>query len=109
MDQIVDYTAYGDLKFYHLNASYFYKDIDEMTFTDPKLIEKKPLTGIRQNHMASIALEAERSLQSIFIKAEDLKRIIAEKGYYECPGVFMRYKGFIYFRHRAKPIVMKDI
>lgn len=45
----------------------------------------------------------------MFIKGEDLKRIIIEKGYYECPGIFMRYKGFIYFRHRAKPITLKNI
>ncbi|KAL4439612.1 hypothetical protein ABPG74_004014 [Tetrahymena malaccensis] len=109
MDQLIDYTIYGDLKFYFIESGYFYKDIDEMTFMDHKEITKKPLTCIRQNHMVSLSLEAERCLQNIFIKAEDLKRIIREKGYFECPGIFMRYKGFVYFRHRAKPIVLNDL
>lgn len=47
MDQLIDYTIYGDLKFYHIEAAYFYKDIDEMTYMSHKDINKKPLTGIR--------------------------------------------------------------
>lgn len=62
MEQLIDYTIYGDLKIYRVESGYFYRDLDEMTFMDPREVRKVPLTGIRMNHMVSLALEAERSL-----------------------------------------------
>lgn len=47
MDQLIDYTIYGDLKFYSTESAYYYKDVDEIIGMDHKNIIKRPLTGIR--------------------------------------------------------------
>lgn len=107
IDLLVNYTIYEDLEFYSVKPDIFYEP--ERKYLRSSDFEKVPLAKNKINYRISQAIEAERCLQNVFVPVEEVLNQIEYKGFYEPPGIFMQYFGYIYFRIRKKPIQIESL
>ena len=63
---------------------------------------------MRPNTLITLSLEAERCLHNIYVSKEHLLEELNTKGYFECPGVFFRFYGFIFFKLRPKKLNLEN-
>jgi len=54
-------------------------------------------------------LESERVLKHLHVKVSDVMKSLREKGYYEAPGAFFKFFGFMYVKIHRKPIAVENL
>ncbi|KAM3131029.1 hypothetical protein pb186bvf_016841 [Paramecium bursaria] len=107
MDNLIKYTIFGDLKFYETTHQIL--KIPRQHFVKYELLEKKKIKKVKINVRLTHVLEAERCLQSIFVRIEDVLDQIKNNGVYKPPIVTFQYYGLIAFKIRNKPINIQKL
>lgn len=66
-------------------------------------VQKFELKDAKPNTLLTLSLEAERALQNIYVKVDDVLAETKEKGKYTPPSVFFKFQGYLMFQLRDKP------
>ena len=105
-DQLIKYSIAPDIHLYEVSSKYFLNKEDFDEVQQLKTVENIPkyeMKEVKPNTLLSLSLEAERALQNVYIKVDDILEEIEEKGKYTPPKVMFKFKGYIMAEIRDKP------
>lgn len=105
LEQLANYSIASDIHLYEVPPTPFLSEEENAKLIEKNSVAELPkyeLTETKPNTLLTLSLEAERVLQNVYVKVDDVLEEIKSKGSYTPPKVLFKFHGYMMVEIRDK-------